>query len=91
MCTAWYKDWPPFAVQTMLLIHFVQHLVTLSDQAMEEVFHDVPLFRCQRFSMGVVLTHTQRGRLGDNYAGDVSGGELHQKARSFSSRIRYCP
>ena len=36
---------PPFAVQTMLRIHFMQQWFTLSDPAMEEALHDVPLFR----------------------------------------------
>jgi IS5 family transposase len=36
---------PPFSVQTMLRIHFMQQWFTLSDPAMEEALHDVPLFR----------------------------------------------
>jgi len=36
---------PPFAVRTMLRIHFMQQWFTLSDPAMEEALHDVPLFR----------------------------------------------
>ena len=36
---------PPFAVSTMLRIHFMQQWFTLSDPAMEEALHDVPLFR----------------------------------------------
>jgi IS5 family transposase len=36
---------PPFAVQTMLRIHFTQQWFTLSDPAMEEALHGVPLFR----------------------------------------------
>jgi transposase, IS5 family len=36
---------PPFAIQTMLRIHFMQQWFTLSDPAMEEALHDVPLFR----------------------------------------------
>ena len=36
---------PPFAVLTMLRIHFMQQWFTLSDPAMEEALHDVPLFR----------------------------------------------
>ena len=36
---------PPFALETMLRIHFMQQWFTLSDPAMEEAFHDVPLFR----------------------------------------------
>ena len=36
---------PPFAVQTMLRTHFMQQWFTLSDPAMEEALHDVPLFR----------------------------------------------
>ena len=36
---------PPFAVGTMLRIHFMQQWFTLSDPAMEEALHDVPLFR----------------------------------------------
>jgi IS5 family transposase len=36
---------PPFAVQTMLRVHFMQQWFTLSDPAMEEALHDVPLFR----------------------------------------------
>ena len=36
---------PPFAVETMLRIHFMQQWFTLSDPAMEEALQDVPLFR----------------------------------------------
>ena len=36
---------PPFALQTMLRIHFMQQWFTLSDPAMEEALHDMPLFR----------------------------------------------
>jgi len=36
---------PPFAVRTILRIHFMQQWFTLSDPAMEEALHDVPLFR----------------------------------------------
>ena len=36
---------PPFPVDTMLRIHFMQQWFTLSDPAMEEALHDVPLFR----------------------------------------------
>jgi IS5 family transposase len=36
---------PPFSVATMLRIHFMQQWFTLSDPAMEEALHDVPLFR----------------------------------------------
>ena len=36
---------PPFAVETMLRIHFMQQWFTLSDPAMEEALHDTPLLR----------------------------------------------
>src|ERR1700712_6063263 len=36
---------PPFAVETMLRIHFMQQWFTLSDPAMEEALHDTPLFK----------------------------------------------
>ena len=36
---------PPFTVEAMLRIHFMQQWFTLSDPAMEEALHDVPLFR----------------------------------------------
>ena len=36
---------PPFPVEAMLRIHFMQQWFTLSDPAMEESLHDVPLFR----------------------------------------------
>ena len=36
---------PPFAVEVMLRIHFMQQWFTLSDPAMEEALHDMPLFR----------------------------------------------
>ena len=39
------KGRPPFAVETMLRIHFMQQWFTLSDPAMEEALHDVPLLR----------------------------------------------
>ena len=36
---------PPFAVATMLRIHYLQQWFDLSDPAMEEALHDVPLYR----------------------------------------------
>ena len=36
---------PPFALETMLRIHFMQQWFTLSDPAMEEALHDIALFR----------------------------------------------
>ncbi|RZA17743.1 MAG: IS5 family transposase [Proteobacteria bacterium] len=39
------KGRPPFAVEAMLRIHFMQQWFTLSDPSMEEALHDVPLFR----------------------------------------------
>jgi len=36
------KGRPPFAVETMLRIHFMQQWFKLSDPAMEEALHDVP-------------------------------------------------
>ena len=35
----------PFAVEAMLRIHFMQQWFNLSDPAMEEALHDVPVFR----------------------------------------------
>ena len=39
------KGRPPFAVETMLRIHFLQQWFGLSDPAMEEALHDVPMYR----------------------------------------------
>ena len=36
---------PPFAIETMLRIHFLQQWFSLSNPAMEEALHDVPLYR----------------------------------------------
>lgn len=36
---------PPFALETMLRVHFLQHWFSLSDPAMEEAFFDTPLYR----------------------------------------------
>ena len=36
---------PPFALETMLRIHFMQQWFTLSDPGMEEAFFDIPLYR----------------------------------------------
>ena len=36
---------PPFSVETMLRVHFMQQGFTLSDPAMEEALHDTPLLR----------------------------------------------
>ena len=36
---------PPFAVETMLRIHYLQQWFCLSDPAMEEALHDTPWFR----------------------------------------------
>jgi transposase, IS5 family len=39
------KGRPPFSLQTMLRVHFMQQWFTLSDPAMEEAFFDTPLYR----------------------------------------------
>ncbi len=36
---------PPFAIETMLRIHYLQQWFGLSDPAMEESLHDVPMYR----------------------------------------------
>ena len=36
---------PPFFLETMLRIHFMQQWFTLSDPDMEEAFFDTPLYR----------------------------------------------
>lgn len=36
---------PPFSVETMLRIHFLQRWFDLSDPAMKEVLYDTPMFR----------------------------------------------
>jgi IS5 family transposase len=36
---------PPFAIEAMLRIHFMQQWFTLSDPAMEEALHDMAMFR----------------------------------------------
>ncbi len=36
---------PPFNIEAMLRIHFMQQWFNLSDPAMEEALHDMPLFR----------------------------------------------
>jgi IS5 family transposase len=36
---------PPFGIATMLRLHFMQQWFGLSDQAMEEALHDVPMYR----------------------------------------------
>ena len=36
---------PPFPLESLLRIHFMQQWFTLSDPAMEEALHDMPLFR----------------------------------------------
>ena len=36
---------PPFPLEVMLRIHFMQQWFTLSDPAMEEALHDMPVFR----------------------------------------------
>jgi len=36
---------PPFPAESLLRIHFMQQWFTLSDPAMEEALHDMPLFR----------------------------------------------
>lgn len=39
------KGRPPFPVETLLRVHFMQQWFTLSDPAMEEALHDIALFR----------------------------------------------
>jgi IS5 family transposase len=36
---------PPFPVESLLRIHFMQQWFALSDPAMEDALHDMPLFR----------------------------------------------
>ena len=35
---------PPFSVEALLRIHFMQQWFTLSDHAMQEALHDTPLY-----------------------------------------------
>ncbi len=35
---------PPFAIETMLRVHYLQQWFALSDPAMEEALHDMPVF-----------------------------------------------
>ena len=39
------KGRPPYPVEMLLRIHFMQQWFTLSDPAMEEALYDMPLFR----------------------------------------------
>ena len=39
------KGRPPFPVEMLLRIHFMQQWFNLSDPAVEEALHDMPLFR----------------------------------------------
>ena len=39
------KGRPPFAVESLLRVHFMQQWFTLSDPGMEEAFFDTPLYR----------------------------------------------
>ena len=39
------KGRPPIGLETMLRVHYLQHWFGLSDPAMEEALHDVPLYR----------------------------------------------
>ena len=36
---------PPFGIETMLRVHYLQQWFALSDPAMEEALHDMPVFR----------------------------------------------
>ena len=36
---------PPFPIETMLRVHYLQQWFALSDPAMEEALHDMPVFR----------------------------------------------
>lgn len=49
LITPYYSDGrngrPPFALETMLRVHFMQQWFSLSDPAMEEAFFDTPLYR----------------------------------------------
>jgi len=44
-CPEGHTGRPPFALETMLRVHFLQQWFSLSDPAMEEAFFDVPLHR----------------------------------------------
>ena len=46
---------PPFAVATMLRVHFLQQWFGLSDPAMEEALHDTPLY-CQFAGLDAGIT-----------------------------------
>ncbi len=46
---------PPFAVETLLRIHFMQQWFTLSDPAMEEALYDTPLY-CEFAQLGLEIS-----------------------------------
>jgi transposase, IS5 family len=49
---------PPFALGTMLRIHFMQHWFSYSDAAMEEALHDIPLLRAFAAAVDAVPDET---------------------------------
>ena len=51
---------PPFAVATMLRIHFMQQWFGLSNPGMEEALHDVPLY-CEFARLDVGITRLPDG------------------------------
>ena len=52
---------PPFALESMLRVHFMQQWFSLSDPAMEEAFFDTPLY-CGFAQLGVVMPSTHANR-----------------------------
>ena len=53
------KGRPPFSVETMLRVHFMQQWFTLSDPAMEEALYDIALFREFAGSAGIAGSLTR--------------------------------
>jgi transposase len=61
---------PPFDIETMLRVHYLQQWFALSDPAMEEALHDMPVFRdFAKLSEGVTRLHEFRRA---DYEGNVT-------------------
>jgi hypothetical protein len=96
---------PPFAVETMLRIYYLQQWFGLSDPAMEEALHDVPLYRefanlgegVSRLPDETTIRHggacaaDLRAQLDQKRRGRTRpGDEADQEGQQLGSRSRTC-
>ncbi len=79
---------PPFAIETMLRIHYLQQWFGLSDPAMEEALHDIPITASLPSSMECLIAYPTRARPVNRHGAFADAGYQGGRAQAARGQVR---